>query len=277
MEEMPDKPWKELVIAIAGPLVNVVVAVILGFVFYGLYSQSFIATDLENFALTPENLQSFIRFMIVVNITLFLFNLIPAFPMDGGRILRALLSMVTTRVRATFIASVIGRILAVAFIALAVWLPHVTIGFIGVFIFFMATNENKQAVLKDKLSNTSLSEIMEKDYPLIFHHETMQKVLNFYNQGVARNFLVFDDNQNPIGSIPEVYIRDFIKRELSSDQLISKLMSSAFGYFTPEDRLEEVFETMNQNGWSIAGIKNGDRLVAVVDRHIINSFINRKA
>jgi len=271
MEAMPDKPWKELVIAIAGPLVNVVLAILLSVLFFVIFKQDFISADFE---LLPQDFESYLGLVIIINIALFVFNLVPAFPMDGGRILRALLAMKWGRVRATKIASIIGRILAVCFIGLAIWINHPTLGFIGVFIYYMATMEMRQVNLKGKLINADLTDIMEYNYTMLFSTDTVQKAIYFYKNGVARNFLVFDEYHNPVGALPELFLKEYIQQsEVSEALLLRDIMTSSFGYFEKEENLETVFTKMNKEGWSIAGIKNGDQLLAVVDRHMINSFL----
>jgi len=271
MEDMPDKPWKELVIAIAGPMVNVFLAIVLIALFRFVFNASWIAP--EEFELVAHDLKSFLRFIIMLNIGLFLFNLIPAFPMDGGRILRALLSMKLGRIRATKIASIIGKIISVLFIGLAVWLSHATLGFIGIFIFYMANMENKHAQMKGKLTETKLEQIMNRNYTMLFESDSIQKAFHFYRQKVSHNFFVFDQDQRPIGVLPEIYIKDYLTKDPESELEVGRVMSSSFGFFNSEENLEKVFNVMNENGWAMAGIKNGDRLIAIVDRQMINSFL----
>ena len=108
LSRIPEEPWQELVVAIAGPMVNVVILAVLIFVMH-----TSAALD------QPEYLESptigFLDKIVYVNKMLILFNLIPAFPMDGGRILRALLAMAMPYARATQIAAWIGQGLAVVF------------------------------------------------------------------------------------------------------------------------------------------------------------------
>ncbi|HYN00277.1 MAG TPA: site-2 protease family protein, partial [Aestuariivirgaceae bacterium] len=114
IERMPDRPGQELVIAIAGPAVNVVIAIVL-IVLFGLSFTPERIADIEQGRL------DFVTRLASVNIALVLFNLLPAFPMDGGRVLRALLAMRLGRLRATRIAAMIGQIVAFG------------LGFIGLF------------------------------------------------------------------------------------------------------------------------------------------------
>jgi Zn-dependent protease len=106
LERMSDRPWEECFIAVAGPLINVVIAALLG--------AFLLASDLvtELFPL-PSVGMMFLFHLMAINIWLVVFNLIPAFPMDGGRVLRALLALRLGRLRATEVAVSIGMVLAV--------------------------------------------------------------------------------------------------------------------------------------------------------------------
>jgi len=101
LERMPEKPVQELRVALAGPEVNVVIAAIL----FGYLALTNALVPFSQLTLTTG---SFIERLMFVNLSLVLFNLIPAFPMDGGRVLRALLAMNMDYVRATQIAATVG-------------------------------------------------------------------------------------------------------------------------------------------------------------------------
>src|SRR6267143_6683157 len=105
LQRMPDQPWQELIVAIAGPLVNVVIAAVL---IFALGQQA----AFEHIEHLQQPGVEMLAKLASVNISLVLFNLIPAFPMDGGRVLRSLLAMTTTYARATQIAASIGQALA---------------------------------------------------------------------------------------------------------------------------------------------------------------------
>src|SRR5262249_23024288 len=114
LERMSDKPWEELLIAVAGPAVNAVLAVLLLLVSFFVVEAHLLGGNL----LTGEFLQQsplvgFLLSMLLANVILAVFNLIPAFPMDGGRVLRALLSWPMGHLRATEVAVRIGAVMAV--------------------------------------------------------------------------------------------------------------------------------------------------------------------
>ncbi|MEI6032705.1 MAG: site-2 protease family protein [Verrucomicrobiae bacterium] len=125
LERMPDKPVQELVVALAGPAVNVLIALVL-IVAFGV-----------KISLSGESLASKI---LAVNLILVAFNAIPAFPMDGGRVLRALLAMRLDHVLATTIAARVGQILAVGF-AVVGYFEAPMLFFIAAFVFSGAQQE----------------------------------------------------------------------------------------------------------------------------------------
>lgn len=148
LERMSEKPWEELWIALAGPAVNVVIAVLL-----------LLGLELTGVTVTAERLQDVVTIspgllsyplwqqlmigLLMTNGFLALFNLAPAFPMDGGRVLRALLSMGIGHLRATEIATFIGMILAGLFVYHGLWgdTKNPMLVLIGLFVFFMGQQE----------------------------------------------------------------------------------------------------------------------------------------
>lgn len=145
MQSLPEKPFHEMLIAAAGPLVNLVIAV-------GLIPFAFIFSEealLIGFMASPGTvldavMQSFFQqgallgliiFLLLANVILFVFNLIPAFPMDGGRILRAVLAMFLSHSRATQIAMGVGRLIAVLLILGAFYFRNPSLFFVAIFVF----------------------------------------------------------------------------------------------------------------------------------------------
>jgi Zn-dependent protease len=105
LERLPTKPWREVAVALAGPAVNVVIAI-------GLFGGVVLGDLVMPWTATPDVLEQFIGRLFWANVVLCLFNLLPAFPMDGGRILRAMLATRMDRGRATEIAVKVGTVVA---------------------------------------------------------------------------------------------------------------------------------------------------------------------
>jgi len=136
MLNLPQRPSHELLIAIAGPLVNVAIAALL----LMLLTAFWLAIP-EQISLTSGFLPS----LLAVNVVLVVFNMIPAFPMDGGRVLRAVLSMRLGFRRATEIAAGVGRVMAVIFFVIAVLTGQIVLGLIAAFVFFAGGAEVRAA------------------------------------------------------------------------------------------------------------------------------------
>lgn len=273
MERLPKRPWHELLVAIAGPMVNVVIAIALGFLFYFVFGFSqFLTSDSFNYIATPPG---FLSYLIAANIALFAFNLIPAFPMDGGRILRALLAMWLDRSKATKYASWVGRILAVGFVFLAFSYNVLTLGLIGVFIFFMATAENRQMQIETAMDKVKIASIMRKDFTRIHIGDHMSTVINQYFQHGEKNFLVFDSLGYIVGSIPDLFIRNAIKKN-HTDVLAKDYLSQKIIHAHPDMELLDLYHEMNKQGAAIAGVYQSGELVGVVDRNQIQDFVQAR-
>jgi Zn-dependent protease len=138
LERMSEKPWEEFWIAVAGPAVNVVIAMILGVVSTALILFSHRIAELE--MLFPVG--QFLFQLALLNAILVVFNLLPAFPMDGGRVLRALLSLGMGHVRATRVAVNIGMVMAILIgIAGIVWLNNPFLLVVAFFVFTAGQQE----------------------------------------------------------------------------------------------------------------------------------------
>jgi Zn-dependent protease len=136
---MPDKPLHELAIAVAGPAVNVVIAILLS---AGLTLLQLLGSEDSQWMRVGGG---FVQDVIAANIILVLFNMLPAFPMDGGRVLRSLIAMRTSHLRATEIAARIGRWMALLFVIAAIPLSQFVLFVIGVFVYLSGTGELLEA------------------------------------------------------------------------------------------------------------------------------------
>lgn len=146
---MPEKPLHEIVVAVAGPLVNVVIALLLQVVLYvtaGLWVWQLPYTAF---------FESFWLAVLLTNLMLVVFNAIPAFPMDGGRVLRATLAMFMNRPLATRIAATIGQILAVGFAIFGYYNGRYGLILTGMFIFWAAGAESRNVQLEAKRNNAA--------------------------------------------------------------------------------------------------------------------------
>lgn len=138
LERMGTRPVEELWIALAGPAVNVVIALVLG---VGLVTLSMSPVPLADATGDVRLWQWFPQALLVTNVALVLFNLVPAFPMDGGRVLRALLEMGLGRLNATRVAVLVGAILAGLFGLAGLFTGNIMWCLLAVMVFFLGQQE----------------------------------------------------------------------------------------------------------------------------------------
>jgi stage IV sporulation protein FB len=191
LQRMPDKPGQELVVAIAGPLVNVVIAaaIFLGFrVRAGLGLQ-----QIDN----PTT--GLLEWLLLVNVVLVVFNLIPAFPMDGGRVLRALLAMRLSYSQATRIAARVGQVLALGFCLLALMGGGWMLLLIAIFVYFGAGQEAAAAQMRDLARGVAVSEAMVTDFRTLTVHDTLENAVEALLRTSQHEFPVLDPSGNVVG------------------------------------------------------------------------------
>lgn len=269
LEDIPEQPIREFMIAIAGPLVNLVIAISLAI--FMVLSQvplmpDFVAiSDLYN----PTGLLALVFWM---NVVLFIFNLIPAFPMDGGRILRALLSTRLDRVVATKVSMYIARALAILGFGYAIYSGEFVLTLISAFIFYSAGAEYQNILLKHKLSNTDVASIMRSAFTKVSLDHTYADLVNTFKSTGENNYLVYEDNQI-IGTVPSVYLADHIKNNTSL--AVRQQYRKGYELVNGDMKLLHLYDQMQDQNLSIVGVINGDHeVVGVLDRHLFTAWMN---
>ncbi|HMP28454.1 MAG TPA: site-2 protease family protein [Saprospiraceae bacterium] len=271
LEKLPESPKQEMIVAIAGPLVNVVIA-LLAFVLVLFFGYTKIGIPEDPFT-EAMNWQHFTLNVAIINMVLFWFNLIPAFPMDGGRILRSALSMKWGKVKATQYASVIGRVLSLVFVAAAFLGNYYTLGLIGVFIFFSATAENKSVKTIAKLEEFSVSDVMRKNFTRLHIADLYQIPMDLHKRNIESNFLIFDSLGYIAGCIPELFVLEAIKNSAENAQ-VTTLKSSAFGVVDSNITLRALYEKMAKEGLAIVAIMEGENIIGVIDQKTFANLFN---
>lgn len=207
LERIPEKPSEELVVAIAGPLVNVVIAAIL----LVILGASLNGADLkpEDLAKVEDPGTSMLVKLAGANIFLVLFNLIPAFPMDGGRVLRALLAMNMSHAKATATAASIGQGLAIGLGLLGIF-TNPMLMIIGVFVFLAASGEAGQVQLKEASRGLLVSDAMITHFETLGPQATVDDAADALIRSTQKEFPVVDG----AGRLRGVLTRDAMIRAL---------------------------------------------------------------
>lgn len=192
LERMPDKPVQELLVALAGPAVNVVIAVAL-FIALTAMGQS---VSLESLAASEAGLlgPGILERLLVLNIMLIVFNMLPAFPMDGGRVLRALLAMRMDYARATARAASIGKAFA-AFFAVVGFFTNPFLMLIAVFVWIGASQESLAAQTKGALDGVTVTQAMITDFRTLSPVDPLSHAVELLLAGSQQDFPVIDDGR----------------------------------------------------------------------------------
>ncbi|WP_421856128.1 site-2 protease family protein [Oricola sp.] len=185
LERMPEKPAEEIVVALAGPLVNVVIAAVL-ILFLGA------TVDVATLAEIEDPAAGFLARVAVVNVVLVVFNMIPAFPMDGGRVLRALLATRFSRVRATEIAATIGQITSFLFGFLGLMSGNVLLIFVAIFVYMAATAESQATGLQDVTRRVPVRDAMITHFDALGPTSTLDDAAEALLRTTQHEFPVVD-------------------------------------------------------------------------------------
>ncbi len=234
LERMPEKPGQELVIALAGPLVNVVIALGLS-VAIGWRS----AAGVEVFE-SPNLLTQ----LLAINVLLVLFNLLPAFPMDGGRVLRALLATRFSYARATQIAASIGQGFAFVFGFIGlVWNPFLI--FIALFVYIGASQEAALAQMKDVSRRFPVSSAMVREFRTLPESATLEEAVDALLATSQHDFPVLGENGNVAGVLTRHDLIAALRRGDSAIR-VGDVMRRDIPTVTTGTRFEEAFRIMQE-------------------------------
>jgi Zn-dependent protease/predicted transcriptional regulator len=190
MPRMPQKPSQELAVAVAGPLVNVVIAVFL-FLVLGTVQADGLA-EIDN-----PHISLFVR-LAAANVFLVLFNMIPAFPMDGGRVLRALLAMKFGSARATRLAALIGQAFAFVLGFLGLF-GNPLLVFIAIFVYIAAAGEAQMTAFNEAVRGLSVGDAMETRFNAIPIEADLAEAVETLLATAQHEFPVVDAFGKPVG------------------------------------------------------------------------------
>jgi len=236
LERMPEEPKQELLIAVAGPAVNVVIALGL-FVAGGSFINPFVNPA------APEGV-GLVSQLLIINVLLVAFNLLPAFPMDGGRVLRALLATRLSYARATQIAATVGQGFAFVFGFIGlIWNPFLI--FIALFVYIGASQEAALAQMKDVSRRFPVSSAMVREFRTLPEDATLEEAVDALLATSQHDFPVVDET----GTVAGVLTRhDLIAALRKNDPAlrVGDVMRRNIPTVTTGTRFEEAFRIMQE-------------------------------
>ena len=274
LNRLPDRPFQEFLVALAGPLVNVLIAIGL-FPFFWFFTRPSLVVhavpDPENI---DDNFFFFLPLLLFLNLLLALFNLIPAFPMDGGRILRAVLSIKMGRLNATKIAVAIGQVIAVGLIIYGMWSGHFSYLFVGLFIAYTAINEYRWVKTESLLASHTVAEVFRRDYHLLSLNAEILDARNVFEKTGQKGFLVFDESEHLVGTL------DFDETGENEDQQIgqvSDFYKKGFWEISLNATLKEANQMIQEKGWGVLVVMEESNLVGILEEGMIWSYLSENS
>jgi Zn-dependent protease/predicted transcriptional regulator len=263
LERMPDKPNQELWVALAGPAVNVVLAALLG-------AYPFLTGHFEPVRQMGLTHGMFLERLLFANLFLVGFNLIPAFPMDGGRVLRALLAKRMEYVRATQIAARVGQGLAFLFGFVGLFTNPFLV-FIALFVWIGAAQEAAVVETKSALGSVSVKDAMISDFRTLSPRDELSKAVKLVLGGWQQDFPVVTQGRVTVMLLRSDLIAACTKGGVHTS--VDETMRRDFTVASPTEPLQSVFMRLHEAESATAAIVENDKLVGVVTLESMTEYM----
>jgi Zn-dependent protease/CBS domain-containing protein len=269
--ELSDEPRKAVIefwIAVAGPFVSLFLAVS-----FGVLAPLFAGV---------ETIHALLRYLAFINGALVVFNLIPGFPLDGGRIFRAFLWAVTGNFRrATLIAAYGGRLIAFLFIIGGVWLIFtgnflngIWMAFIGWFLDNAASAQIQYVQVRGALSGYTVANAMIQDYGAIPDYLTLQELVDSFILGNGQRSFVVKDTQGPVGLLTVHQVKDFSRQQWPQTPVVEAMIPlERMLSVRPETPLWTALSLMDRKGVNQLPVVMDGRIIGMLSRDGIISFL----
>jgi len=273
LKSMPEDPKEELMVALAGPAVNVVLAILLYLI---VPVETFLDLDPDAMeeAMSSINSGNFLFFLLSANIMLAVFNMLPAFPMDGGRVLRALLSMKMDRVSATQVASRLGQGVAFLFFFVGLLYNPILI-LIGLFVYFGAQGENVMIQQLNLLRDHKVRDAMMTHITNLNPDDTLDRVIDIILAGTERDFVVAGN-----GTIEGVLLQSDIMQAIKSKNTglqVKDIMTKEFEVLEVDQDLTDIYRKIRSGKVHFFPVEKEGRLAGALDMENINEFLTFRA
>lgn len=268
MGSEPPSAAAEFWMALAGPLVSVALTILFALMLL--------------FVLGVELLLALIRYLAIINGMLAIFNLIPGFPLDGGRILRAIIWGVTHNMRrATFIAASVGRAFAFLFIFIGVWqlfggdlISGLWIAFIGWFLESAAVAQLQQQRIQDQLASHTVSQAMNRNPVTIPAEISLQQLVDHHILGRGRRSFVVEWDSEVVGLLTLHHLKEIPRQEWSSTTAAEAMIPFAQVKWVEADaQLGAILKQMDRDGVSQLPVMRDDQLLGMLSREDVIDFL----
>jgi Zn-dependent protease/CBS domain-containing protein len=265
LERIPEKPSEEFLIAVAGPAVNVVIAAVLVLVFGA-------SLDTKNLYAFENSSVGMLDRLAIVNIFLVAFNAIPAFPMDGGRVLRAALAARLGYLRATEIAATIGQWVAFVFGFLGLFGNPLLI-FIAIFVYLAAAAEAQLVAVRAMSRGVPVRAAMMTQFATLLPNASIDHAIETLLRTSQNEFPVVDEFERPVGVLGR---SDLIRalKEQGPGARVDDAMTSPIPTVSHRACLDEAFRILQEKSAPAVGVVDaGGRLTGLVTSETIGEML----
>jgi Zn-dependent protease len=263
LDRVPDNPVQEFLIAIAGPAVNFVLAVIL-LLLAAAVGQPITTGDMGNIfnMLGDLTLRSIFIYTFFTNLFLGVFNLIPAFPMDGGRVLRALLAMRLQYMTATRLAVGIGQSIAWLMGLFGFLSGNLFLILIAVFVYLGASQEGRQVQIRHVLAGVKVSQVFSRQVETLAPTDQLRKAIGLTLSSFQADFPVCDGNQL-VGLLPYRRLVEVLDQQ-GADVIVGDVMETDIEPVSPDDEMIDVQQRLASEGVDALPVLEGGQFVGLI-------------
>jgi len=265
LERMPEKPAHEILVAIAGPMVNVAIWAIL--MLAGAEMTFDIAGEMDLSG------PGFFGRLAFVNLFLALFNLIPAFPMDGGRVFRALLSLVTDRVKATRMAAMAGQIVAFLFGFAGLSTGNPMLILIAVFVFVAANAESQDVAMRAVARQLVARDATITSFESLTPEDTLQAATSALVHTTQHEFPVIATDGTFLGFVTRNALFAALAQEGPRSRPVSEIMDTKIPHLTLNARLEKVLDVLYKGAPAVAVTDSKGNMVGYITRENVGELM----
>lgn len=261
MDKPPKKPQQELLVALVGPLANLGLAVGLYFV----VGKTGGALDLEQIARMPPTAPSMstaLAWLLGANVFLALFNLIPAFPLDGGRVFRALLSMTVGARRATQIAAGTGQMIAIGLGLMGVFSGNLILALVAFFIFMGAGQEQAEDAARTVLHSLAVGDAYNKYALTLAPGDQVSRVIDYLLTSYEPDFAVVQGSRL-LGVVTRADVLKALATEIE-DVYVATIMKRDVMKAEAARPLDEVRQEMMEKGERVAAVYRDETYLGLV-------------
>jgi stage IV sporulation protein FB len=269
VSHMPSKPSQEFLMTAAGPATNLVLALL-----FGAMAFTWIGPDqLLRMAATPRMLNRFVAsqavqplilLLAINNLVLALFNLIPAFPMDGGRLLRSGLGLFLSFRRATQLAAILGQVLAAGMVVVGLLNANFILSLIGVFVFVAAWQERRQVLLIETLKGVPVRLAMRPIGPRLSPGMSLAQAASEAAAHPQPSYLIVEG-----GELSGVLVRDDLLRALRKHEPngpITPYVQRTNLLLSSEETLDVALQRVSQIQPGLALVVEGGQVIGTIDQ-----------